>query len=85
MLVTLTLFAAGTVEDADLDVSYTFTGPAVGGGLLPGETIEFTQDTPNNATLALGAILDLGPLALNAGYTLATVNVLSVSLLASIR
>jgi hypothetical protein len=81
----LTLYAAGTIEDADLDVSYVFTDPVVAGTPLQGETIEFTQDTPNDATLALGATLDLGPVALNAGYTLGSFDVLTVSLLASIR
>jgi len=43
--------------------------------------VEFTQETPNDATFKLGATLALGPVGLNAEYTLGARDVLTAALI----
>lgn len=76
----LTLYTAGTLENADINVSYDFS-PAIEAD-VPAEleTVEFTQGTPNRQTLKLGGTFAVGPVGLHAEYTIATRNVLSASL-----
>ena len=76
----LTLYTAGTLESANLDVSYDFQ-PDIDVE-VPGELtdVEFTQTTPNRQTLKLGGTFAVGPAGLHAEYTIASRNVLSASL-----
>jgi hypothetical protein len=72
------LYAAGTIQNANLDVSYDFVIPI--GNIPTDQTIEFSEGTPNRNTLILGTTLNLGPLGLNGEYTIGNLNVLTASL-----
>ncbi|MCK5482560.1 MAG: hypothetical protein KAJ13_02615 [Gemmatimonadetes bacterium] len=77
----ITLYGAGTLESANLDISYEFEPDIIADVPIELEKIEFTQETPNEATLKLGATLAFGPVGLNAEYTVATRDVLTVALI----
>lgn len=76
----LTLYTAGTLENADLQVSYEFQPEVDADVPFELETVEFSQDTPNAQTLKLGGTFAAGPVGLHAEYTIASRNVLSASL-----
>ena len=77
----ITLYGAGTLENANLDISYDFEPDIIADVPFELEKIEFTQETPNEATLKLGATLALGPVGLNAEYTVASRDVFTASLI----
>lgn len=77
----ITLYGAGTLENANLDVSYEFQPNIIADVPVELEKIEFTQETPNDATLKLGATLAFGPVGLNAEYTVASRDVLTAALI----
>jgi hypothetical protein len=76
----ITLYTAGTLESADLKVSYDFQPDVDADVPVELETVEFSQDTPNSQTLKLGGTFAAGPVGLHAEYTIAARNVLSASL-----
>lgn len=69
----LTLFASGTVESTDYEVTYTLENP-----LLPesGTRIAFEDEAANTAGLTGGVRLDLLFLRLDASYTVSSYDVL---------
>ena len=77
----VTLYGAGTLENANLDISYEFE-PDIGVD-IPVEIrrVEFRQETPNDVTLKLGGTLTLGPAGLNVEYTVASRDVLTAALI----
>ena len=77
----ITLYGAGTLESANLDISYDFEPDIIADVPFELEKIEFTQETPNDATLKLGATLALGPVGLNAEYTVASRDVFTAALI----
>jgi len=77
----ITLYGAGTLENANLDISYDFQPNIIADVPVQLEKIEFTQETPNDATLKLGATLAFGPVGLNAEYTVASRDVLTAALI----
>ncbi|MFQ5747369.1 MAG: DUF6588 family protein [Gemmatimonadota bacterium] len=82
----LTLYAAGTIEDASLDVTYTVANTAgIPGVPANGTRIAFTADSPNNGRLTLGFTLNLGLLKLNGDYAVADQNVASAGLFIGLR
>lgn len=80
-LAVVTLYGAGTVETANLDITYDFEPDITADVPVELQKVEFTQETPNRETLKLGATLALGPVGLNAEYTVASRDVLTASLL----
>jgi len=78
----VTVYGAGTLESANLDISYDFR-PDISGDVpdLPLEPVEFTQETPNEVTLKLGATLAFGPVGVSAEYTVASRDVLTAGLI----
>ena len=72
------LYAAGTIQNANLDVAYDYVVPV--GGIQTGQEISFTQGTPNDNTLIVGTTLNLGPVGLNGEYTVGNLNVVTASL-----
>lgn len=76
----ITLYGAGTLENANLDISYEFEPDIVADVPVELQKVEFTQETPNDVTLKLGATLALGPVGLNAEYTIAARDVLTAAL-----
>ena len=77
----VTLYGAGTFENANLDISYEFEPDIVADVPVELQKVEFTQETPNDVTLKLGATLVLGPVGLNAEYTVASRDVFTASLI----
>jgi len=77
----VTLYGAGTLENANLDISYEFEPDIVADVPVELQKIEFTQETPNDVTLKLGATLALGPVGVNAEYTVASRDVFTASLI----
>jgi hypothetical protein len=75
----VTFYAAGTLENADLEVSYLFVSPI--DDVPVTQEIRFSQDTPNKQTLALGGTLQLGGFGLHGEYAFGSYDVVSVSLL----
>lgn len=76
----VTFYGAGTLESANLDVSYEFE-PDVGVDIpVELQRVEFRQETPNDATLKLGGTLVIGPAGLNIEYTVASRDVLTAAL-----
>lgn len=73
----LTLFASGTVEATDYEVTYTLENPR-----LPdaGTTISFEDEGANTSALTAGARLELLFLRLDASYTLSDYEVLRAGL-----
>lgn len=73
----LTLFASGTVEATDYEVTYTLTNPQ-----LPeaGTRISFEDEGANTAALTAGVHLELLFLRLDASYTLSDYDVLRAGL-----
>ena len=73
----LTLFASGTVEATDYEVTYTLTNPR-----LPdaGTTFSFEDEGTNTAALTGGIHLELLFLRLDASYTLSDYEVLRAGL-----
>jgi hypothetical protein len=76
----VTLYGAGTLESANLDISYDFEPDIIADVPVELEKVEFTQETPNDVTLKLGATLSLGPVGLNAEYTVAARDVFTAAL-----
>jgi hypothetical protein len=77
----LTLYGAGTLENANLDISYEFE-PDIGVDVpFELQRVEFTQETPNDVTLKLGTTLSLGPVGLSVEYTVASRDVLTAALI----
>jgi len=76
----VTLYGAGTLENANLDISYEFEPDIAADVPVELQKVEFTQETPNDVTLKLGATLALGPVGLNAEYTLAARDVFTAAL-----
>jgi hypothetical protein len=77
----VTLYGAGTLENANLDISYEFE-PDIGVDIpVEIQRVEFTQETPNDVTLKLGGTLTLGPAGLNVEYTVASRDVLTAALI----
>lgn len=76
----VTLYGAGTLENADLDIAYEFEPDIAADVPVELQRIEFTQETPNDVTFKLGATLALGPVGLNAEYTVAARDVLTAAL-----
>ena len=77
----VTLYGAGTLENANLDISYEFE-PDIGADIpIEIQRVEFTQETPNDVTLKLGGTLTLGPAGLNVEYTVASRDVLTAALI----
>ncbi len=76
----VTLYGAGTLENANLDISYEFEPDIAADVPVELQKIEFTQETPNDVTLKLGATLALGPVGLNAEYTVAARDVFTAAL-----
>jgi len=79
-LAVVTLYGAGTLENANLDISYEFEPDITADVPVELQEIEFTQETPNDVTLKLGATLALGPVGLNAEYTVAARDVFTAAL-----
>jgi len=77
----VTLYGAGTLENANLDISYEFEPDIVADVPVELQKVEFTQETPNDVTLKLGATLALGPVGLNAEYTVASRDVFTAALI----
>jgi hypothetical protein len=77
----ITLYGAGTLENANLDISYEFEPDIVADVPVELQKVEFTQETPNDVTLKLGATLALGPVGLNAEYTVASRDVFTAALI----
>lgn len=77
----VTFYGAGTLENANLDISYEFEPEIVADVPVELQKIEFRQETPNDVTLKLGATLTLGPVGLNAEYTVASRDVLTAALI----
>jgi hypothetical protein len=77
----VTLYGAGTLENANLDISYEFEPDIIADVPVELQKIEFTQETPNDVTLKLGATLSLGPVGLNAEYTVASRDVFTAALI----
>ena len=77
----VTFYGAGTLENANLDISYEFEPDIIADVPVELEKIEFTQETPNDVTLKLGATLVLGPVGLNAEYTVASRDVFTAALI----
>lgn len=80
-LAVVTLYGAGTLENANLDISYEFEPDISADVPVELQRVEFRQETPNDATFKLGATLALGPVGLNAEYTVAARDVLTASLI----
>ena len=77
----VTLYGAGTLENANLDISYEFEPDIIADVPFELEKIEFRQETPNDVTLKLGATLALGPVGLNTEYTVASRDVFTAALM----
>jgi hypothetical protein len=80
-LAVVTFYGAGTLESANLDISYEFEPDITANVPVELQNVEFRQETPNDATFKLGATLSLGPVGLNAEYTVASRDVLTASLI----
>jgi hypothetical protein len=80
-LAVVTFYGAGTLESANLDISYEFEPDITADVPVELQKVEFRQETPNDATFKLGATLALGPVGLNAEYTVASRDVLTASLI----
>ena len=80
-LAVVTLYGAGTLENANLDISYEFEPDITADVPVELQKVEFRQETPNDATFKLGATLALGPVGLNAEYTVGARDVLTASLI----
>jgi len=82
----LTLYAAGTIEDANLDIQYTVANTAgIPGVPANGTRIAFQTDSPNDSRLTVGFTLNLGPLKLNGDYAVADQNVVSAGVFFGFR
>jgi len=77
----VTFYGAGTLENASLDISYEFEPDIVADVPVELSKVEFTQETPNDVTLKLGGTLVLGPVGLNAEYTVASRDVFTAALI----
>ena len=77
----VTLYGAGTFENANLDISYEFEPDISADVPVELQKVEFTQETPNDVTFKLGATLALGPVGLNAEYTVASRDVFTAALI----
>ena len=80
-LAVVTFYGAGTLENANLDISYEFEPDITANVPIELQNVEFRQESPNDATFKLGATLSLGPVGLNAEYTVASRDVLTASLI----
>lgn len=72
----LTLYAAGGLEDSQVDVSYTVENPALS---EQGQTLSFSQEGANRSRFTAGLSLDVLFLELAADYTVSEYDVLQVS------
>ncbi len=77
----VTLYGAGTLESANLDISYEFEPDIAADVPVDLQKVDFTQETPNDVTLKLGGTLALGPVGLNAEYTVASRDVFTAALI----
>ena len=77
----VTFYGAGTLENANLDISYEFEPNIIADVPVELSKVEFTQETPNDVTLKLGGTLVLGPVGLNAEYTVASRDVFTAALI----
>ena len=77
----VTFYGAGTLENANLDISYEFEPDIAADVPVELQKVEFTQETPNDVTLKLGGTLTLGPVGLNAEYTVASRDVFTAALI----
>ena len=77
----VTFYGAGTLENANLDISYEFEPDIIADVPFELQKVEFTQETPNDATFKLGGTLALGPVGLNAEYTVASRDVFTAALI----
>lgn len=82
----LTLYGAGGVESADVDVGYTVQNPTNDPGLPPdGTRIGFTDKLESQTRFTAGLTLNLAILKLSGDYSFADRNAASVKLLFSFR
>ncbi|NNK48936.1 MAG: hypothetical protein HKP01_08700 [Gemmatimonadetes bacterium] len=77
----VTFYGAGTLENANLDISYEFEPDIVANVPVELQKIEFRQETPNDVTFKLGGTLAVGPVGLNAEYTVASRDVFTAALI----
>jgi hypothetical protein len=77
----VTFYGAGTLENANLDISYEFEPDIAADVPVELQKVEFTQETPNDVTFKLGGTLALGPVGLNAEYTVASRDVFTAALI----
>lgn len=80
-LAVLTLFAAGTLEESEVDISYTVSNPDGDPTLPPdGTELAVSDEGDNSSRLTVGFGLDLLVLKLNAEYSFAEYPVVAATL-----
>jgi len=77
----VTFYGAGTLENANLDISYEFEPDIAADVPVELQKVEFTQETPNDVTFKLGGTLAFGPVGLNVEYTVASRDVFTAALI----